>query len=114
MLTCSQRFPSSLTVISSMTLMGLLIVLTHISPSARLSTIIQPSGAGSPLHVFESSYSIVIIPSSLSLDTEDRSEEHTSELQSHSDLVCRLLLEKKKTIIHASHRCNLYTVQSGD
>src|SRR5436190_24058054 len=29
-----------------------------------------------------------------------RSEEHTSELQSHSDLVCRLLLEKKKTTPH--------------
>src|SRR5260221_7420115 len=29
-------------------------------------------------------------------DPMDRSEEHTSELQSHSDLVCRLLLEKKK------------------
>src|SRR5215211_8881475 len=28
--------------------------------------------------------------------TRSRSEEHTSELQSHSDLVCRLLLEKKK------------------
>src|SRR5215211_9018088 len=28
--------------------------------------------------------------------TWPRSEEHTSELQSHSDLVCRLLLEKKK------------------
>src|SRR5436190_16896506 len=27
--------------------------------------------------------------------TRPRSEEHTSELQSHSDLVCRLLLEKK-------------------
>src|SRR5437773_8118928 len=27
---------------------------------------------------------------------ESRSEEHTSELQSHHDLVCRLLLEKKK------------------
>src|SRR5438034_5295859 len=27
-----------------------------------------------------------------------RSEEHTSELQSHSDLVCRLLLEKKKGV----------------
>ena len=27
-----------------------------------------------------------------------RSEEHTSELQSHSDLVCRLLLEKNKNI----------------
>src|SRR5438132_5855169 len=30
------------------------------------------------------------------IDRIDRSEEHTSELQSHSDLVCRLLLEKKK------------------
>src|SRR5438034_6416216 len=29
-------------------------------------------------------------------ETALRSEEHTSELQSHSDLVCRLLLEKKK------------------
>src|SRR5260221_8372965 len=29
-----------------------------------------------------------------------RSEEHTSELQSHSDLVCRLLLEKKKNRCH--------------
>src|SRR5450432_4601756 len=31
-----------------------------------------------------------------------RSEEHTSELQSRSDLVCRLLLEKKKKNTHAS------------
>ena len=30
-----------------------------------------------------------------------RSEEHTSELQSHSDLVCRLLLGKKKKHKHA-------------
>src|SRR5438034_2412804 len=30
----------------------------------------------------------------------NRSEEHTSELQSHSDLVCRLLLEKKKPRRH--------------
>src|SRR5260221_9359841 len=30
----------------------------------------------------------------------NRSEEHTSELQSHSDLVCRLLLEKKKKNTH--------------
>src|SRR5260221_3773147 len=34
-----------------------------------------------------------------------RSEEHTSELQSHSDLVCRLLLEKKDaTLLFASTR----------
>src|SRR5256712_5035602 len=32
-----------------------------------------------------------------------RSEEHTSELQSRSDLVCRLLLEKKKTKSCLSH-----------
>src|SRR5260221_12336606 len=31
-----------------------------------------------------------------------RSEEHTSELQSHSDLVCRLLLEKKKKQLQAT------------
>src|SRR5437870_10416554 len=30
----------------------------------------------------------------------DRSEEHTSELQSRGHLVCRLLLEKKKTILY--------------
>src|SRR5438132_3633471 len=32
-----------------------------------------------------------------------RSEEHTSELQSHSDLVCRLLLEKKKNYEREIH-----------
>src|SRR2546428_8164097 len=32
----------------------------------------------------------------------DRSEEHTSELQSRSDLVCRLLLEKKNTKVALS------------
>src|SRR5260221_9941085 len=33
----------------------------------------------------------------LRIEPTERSEEHTSELQSHSDLVCRLLLEKKNT-----------------
>src|SRR2546430_8609371 len=33
----------------------------------------------------------------------DRSEEHTSELQSQSNLVCRLLLEKKKIHTHLHH-----------
>src|SRR5688572_31774697 len=32
-----------------------------------------------------------------------RSEEHTSELQSQSNLVCRLLLEKKKYFHHSAH-----------
>src|SRR2546421_6051044 len=38
---------------------------------------------------------------------EQRSEEHTSELQSRSDLVCRLLLEKKK---HGSSRSGVRMV----
>src|SRR2546427_3164607 len=46
---------------------------------------------------------------------ENRSEEHTSELQSQSNLVCRLLLEKKKTTSsrqktpfrHIEHKTNL-------
>src|SRR5260370_3465711 len=33
-----------------------------------------------------------------------RSEEHTSELQSHLNLVCRLLLEKKKTEVDSRDR----------
>src|SRR5437773_690623 len=39
------------------------------------------------------------LPSTPSKPPSWRSEEHTSELQSHHDLVCRLLLEKKKNII---------------
>src|SRR2546428_2851324 len=43
-----------------------------------------------------------------------RSEEHTSELQSRSDLVCRLLLEKKKkiTTILFFHVSNLHSVDA--
>src|SRR2546430_8769305 len=38
-----------------------------------------------------------------SLERASRSEEHTSELQSQSNLVCRLLLEKKKTARYFSY-----------
>src|SRR2546430_3724194 len=55
---------------------------------------------------FSSSFSRAIIFSSRPTTTSSnfsrskiRSEEHTSELQSQSNLVCRLLLEKKNTII---------------
>src|SRR3712207_8562702 len=34
-----------------------------------------------------------------------RSEEHTSELQSRQYLVCRLLLEKKKQVVHERYNC---------
>src|SRR2546428_10215920 len=50
---------------------------------------------------------------SLGIDVQVvRSEEHTSELQSRSDLVCRLLLEKKKTsttpLISLERRASVY------
>src|SRR5256885_7263460 len=47
-----------------------------------------------------------------------RSEEHTSELQSPCNLVCRLLLEKKKNSAHTHHQSStchcLYHVKSED
>src|SRR2546427_1235419 len=55
-------------------------------------------------HTASGSRSAAIIPASTR-----RSEEHTSELQSQSNLVCRLLLEKKKRpafsdVVTAAHR----------
>src|SRR2546430_9804712 len=38
-------------------------------------------------------------------DADARSEEHTSELQSQSNLVCRLLLEKKKQLLISATDC---------
>src|SRR2546421_7674918 len=43
----------------------------------------------------------------LALCPGERSEEHTSELQSRSDLVCRLLLEKKKQHKKKGHTSDL-------
>src|SRR2546421_7310486 len=43
------------------------------------------------------------------VNARSRSEEHTSELQSRSDLVCRLLLEKKKKMKRKENLCNRVT-----
>src|SRR5438034_2915145 len=47
-----------------------------------------------PLHFYKNKSTLPV--EAIGEQMTDRSEEHTSELQSHSDLVCRLLLEKKK------------------
>src|SRR5690242_21068194 len=46
---------------------------------------------------------LIIDIEKLNGSTPRRSEEHTSELQSHVNLVCRLLLEKKKNKLKHSH-----------
>src|SRR5438132_10488831 len=53
------------------------------------------SAAGFPTSVSTSKRIMAPNPQQI-VSRNERSEEHTSELQSHSDLVCRLLLEKKK------------------
>src|SRR3712207_7422844 len=52
---------------------------------ASFAPMADPEGVGNGVHVH------------MSLVDTDRSEEHTSELQSRQYLVCRLLLEKKKS-----------------
>src|SRR5438034_5288262 len=48
---------------------------------------------------------VFVLPEHRGRGLSKRSEEHTSELQSHSDLVCRLLLEKKKkNQNHVTHK----------
>ena len=65
----------------------------------------------SPTHGIETARVLAhCIVSVQSVLKNNRSEEHTSELQSHSDLVCRLLLEKKKkkqeNVGHVKHEKN--------
>src|SRR5438034_4064744 len=49
----------------------------------------------------------VVADAAVAVEGVGRSEEHTSELQSHSDLVCRLLLEKKNRSLVVVRRAGL-------
>src|SRR3712207_8406408 len=60
----------------------------------------QPAPPPSPPVLASLAYSLSHRLSLSGQRSETRSEEHTSELQSRQYLVCRLLLEKKQTIIH--------------
>src|SRR5260370_29014013 len=51
---------------------------------------------------------IFISPGAVHDSKRNRSEEHTSELQSHLNLVCRLLLEKKNRQPNAERRPSLH------
>src|SRR2546427_7611375 len=64
-------------------------------PSAQLKKTLDDDK--SPQSVVAGQAAIIIPPENFTIRRRvDRSEEHTSELQSQSNLVCRLLLEKKK------------------
>src|SRR5690242_21577593 len=75
---------------------------TTLFRSYRLTFDLQDPG-GVPTRDLRVGDSLVSFPVwAFATDGTPRSEEHTSELQSHVNLVCRLLLEKKKKNKHAS------------
>src|SRR2546421_321679 len=81
-----------------MALNPLLQLLRPISPLAWIPIAILWFGVGDLSAIFLI-FIASFLPLTLATMKAVRSEEHTSELQSRSDLVCRLLLEKKKNII---------------
>src|SRR3712207_8653893 len=86
------------------------------------TTLFRSVGPGrAPLVPYTGRSACCAAPSGARGSAQQRSEEHTSELQSRQYLVCRLLLEKKKKInqnillllthlYHKHHVCTLYTV----
>src|SRR5437588_1194972 len=70
------------------------LILIRLHGSAAEYTGVVAGMSGSPVYV--DGKLVGAIAYRIGEFSKERSEEHTSELQSHSDLVCRLLLEKKK------------------
>src|SRR2546427_3524518 len=70
------------------------------------SSIHPDAAAGAPHRALEQRRNVQLLPDLAGVHVPvpecERSEEHTSELQSQSNLVCRLLLEKKKKKQHKS------------
>src|SRR5256885_12104955 len=71
---------------------------TTLFRSRRIDATIDPN-ARERLHLSAMEHRVAL--------SEWRSEEHTSELQSPCNLVCRLLLEKKKNLIHYAYLVDL-------
>src|SRR5699024_11958241 len=70
---------------------------SKITMSSKVNIRFLISSASSGCCTSNVSNIVLSVLRSTSFNTSTRSEEHTSELQSRFDLVCRLLLEKKKT-----------------
>src|SRR5437773_7135798 len=81
----------------------------HSFPTRRSSDLESPGGGNSQNHTRKRHPDACQNSSSFCVESQPnirhaRSEEHTSELQSHHDLVCRLLLEKKKKKKNIKHK----------
>src|SRR5690242_21569159 len=81
---------------------------TTLFRSARIDKVPETLGDGGGVHGFQQEHVDTIgrspiIVYAVAGAQHGRSEEHTSELQSHVNLVCRLLLEKKNKHIKQSH-----------
>src|SRR5260370_8765223 len=69
-------------------------------------------GDGVPIKTEETGRNMAVPRHCAITGNDDRSEEHTSELQSHLNLVCRLLLEKKKNSTKGIRIGNSYPIIS--
>src|SRR2546430_11438854 len=82
---------------------------------AKITIVGVPDEPGEAARIFETvalaETNIDMIVQNVSTEgTGRRSEEHTSELQSQSNLVCRLLLEKKKNIYRTKTSSHLHAL----
>src|SRR5690606_40447194 len=77
-----------------------LAVLEHYLEPLDLQLVRATSGEGAMRAVLHQEFALILLDVQLQ---DIRSEEHTSELQSRENLVCRLLLEKKNNPVHDSN-----------
>src|SRR2546430_2881231 len=77
---------------------------TTLFRSERVAWLVKQRVAQRPLQILERVIDLQVHRRGFVVENAGRSEEHTSELQSQSNLVCRLLLEKKKWMTIASCR----------
>src|SRR5256885_12702053 len=82
--------------VSALVLMMVSPVITFTWLRAPANPAVRTGAGGASTSAGTSTRNAIALSSSLAPVAESRSEEHTSELQSPCNLVCRLLLEKKK------------------
>src|SRR2546430_13660394 len=73
-------------------------------PRCQRADIADPVAGSNPAILLPPSVAPYLPKTRERLQEGNRSEEHTSELQSQSNLVCRLLLEKKKNLLYSHLR----------